>query len=626
MSTHQQQPGITLSPLELLEQRSRRLATKINEKAPTSKDQNKPPASSKSEHHESKDNGDNSNEINSNSDEDDTPSDNFHNILRRKISRKPSTASIASLGSILSSFRLSSIPVLDSNDLTPTTSRTSVAPSRNRHYSQQDITQDIYIQQPQSSQPRTSTSTLTGRNHDNTHHLSSPPLSSIQHQQQTSGHQSRRPHFPSFSSSKRSSTHSLIHPHTDIENNERSRLSLSPPPLQAPFYPETPSQNQRPVMPRSYNSTNSITTQSHYSPYGTSKLKASNSQVNISTNSVNYSSPVSSPPLNGISSSINLPKQRQTSASSSSSSSSSNTAKLTSSIPSKNKSQGHRTHSTGSLSNIDSHLHQHHSHPISEFDLLKEKSLNGVLTLEEHVTLGIYYHEEGNLRESSYHWQHAAFQGDMTAMLLYGLALRHGWGIRKNPEAAVSWLKKAIQPILNNYSLEDVLNDEDIAQKFEKYVESSLNNEPKNEKTAATVDPKNNHTEGGAALHSTNSNQLSSRMVVPHSDSGKVKKAQVALALYELGMCYVNDKEEDLALRCFELAGTLGDADALSEAAQLWMKNGPKGRKKDIQRAAKLYRMAADRGANVVANSWIYKDKYMKEENSKSKSSTKKKK
>jgi TPR repeat protein len=217
----------------------------------------------------------------------------------------------------------------------------------------------------------------------------------------------------------------------------------------------------------------------------------------------------------------------------------------------------------------------------SEFEVLRMKSLNNSLTLEEHVSLGIYYHESGNLREASYHWQNASFHGDTTGMLLYGLALRHGWGIKQNPVEAFKWLRKAIGPAIEKESLETALKN-DLGQALQ---DKLLAKDP-------------------AAMGSRGA-----------PGQNKFKKARIAAAMYELGMCYLNswgtEKDEEMALHCFELAGNMGDCDALCEAASMWMKNGPKGRKKDLQRAAKLYRTAGEKGANMVSNSWIYKDKYM---------------
>ncbi|ANB14389.1 Dsf2p [Sugiyamaella lignohabitans] len=191
------------------------------------------------------------------------------------------------------------------------------------------------------------------------------------------------------------------------------------------------------------------------------------------------------------------------------------------------------------------------------------------MTVEDHVTIGIAYHESGDLREASYHWQHAAFKGDHTAMLLYGLSLRHGWGMRQNPTEAVQWLRKAMESTI----AEGMFKDGD--------------------------------------FHKSNVSKEGSE------DSGKVKKAHIGLALYELGMSYLHswgiEKDETMALKSFELAGQFGDADALCEAAALYMHNGPKGRKKDLMKAAKLYRKAGELGANMVGQSWVYKDKYMED-------------
>lgn len=205
------------------------------------------------------------------------------------------------------------------------------------------------------------------------------------------------------------------------------------------------------------------------------------------------------------------------------------------------------------------------------------------MTLEDHVSAGIALHERGNLREASYHWQYSAFKGDHTAMLLYGLAIRHGWGMRKNPSEAVKWLRKAM--------------------------ESSINDTNGNSETP---------------VFDLNSKSGALPSIIPTDDGdGKLKKAHIGLALYELGMSYLHswgtEKDEDMALKAFEMAGSLGDSDALCEAAGLYMKSGPKGRKKDLQKAARLYREAADKGANMIGQSWIYKDKYMGEDKKKKK-------
>ncbi|CAN6652276.1 hypothetical protein TRVA0_025S02014 [Trichomonascus vanleenenianus] len=207
------------------------------------------------------------------------------------------------------------------------------------------------------------------------------------------------------------------------------------------------------------------------------------------------------------------------------------------------------------------------------------------MTAEEHVTTGIDLHEKGNLREAAYHWQYAAYKNDNTAMLLYGLAQRHGWGVRKNPTEAVKWLKRAMEKSIEEF---------------------------------AAKSPTSPTSEGGDL-----SRDMSwIKSILAEEEPTSKKKAHIGLALYELGMSYLHswgtEKDEVMALKSFEMAGALGDADALCEAAGMYMKGG-KGRKKDLQKAAQLYREAGERGANMVGQSWIYKDKYMDDKKKKKK-------
>lgn len=92
----------------------------------------------------------------------------------------------------------------------------------------------------------------------------------------------------------------------------------------------------------------------------------------------------------------------------------------------------------------------------------------------------------------------------------------------------------------------------------------------------------------------------------------KSHRAQFALAIYELGISHLNgwgvEQDKPLALRCFEIAGNWGDADALTEAGFCYAEGI--GCKKNLRKAAKFYRLAAEKGVSMVGNSWIYKDKY----------------
>ncbi|KAK9491836.1 hypothetical protein V1508DRAFT_405253 [Lipomyces doorenjongii] len=98
----------------------------------------------------------------------------------------------------------------------------------------------------------------------------------------------------------------------------------------------------------------------------------------------------------------------------------------------------------------------------------------------------------------------------------------------------------------------------------------------------------------------------------------KESKAQLGVAMYELGVSYLNSwgvaKDESMAMTCFELGAQLGDPDAMYELAALCCRNGL-GHKKDLHKAAALYREAADKGVSTVGNCWIYKEKYLRPRN-----------
>ncbi|KAK5713505.1 hypothetical protein LTR15_011205 [Elasticomyces elasticus] len=200
---------------------------------------------------------------------------------------------------------------------------------------------------------------------------------------------------------------------------------------------------------------------------------------------------------------------------------------------------------------------------------LHQKSLSAELTPEEHLEVGIQAHSAGELSKSTYHLRLAANSGLPTAMLLYALACRHGWGMRANQEDGVMWLRKAI----DTAGLEVI------------DVESTISKASRSPKP----DP------------------------VAEAAERRKRKAQFALAVYELGISYMNGwgcpKDKPLAVRCYEVAGSWGDADALAEAGFCYTQGV--GCKKDLKKAAMLYRKAAVLGMSMAGNSWIYKAKYM---------------
>lgn len=131
------------------------------------------------------------------------------------------------------------------------------------------------------------------------------------------------------------------------------------------------------------------------------------------------------------------------------------------------------------------------------------------MSAEEHLAKGIECHENGSLNESTYHLRYAARQNNPTAMLLYALACRHGWGMRANQKEGVEWLRKAAE-----------------------YASIEIADEEEQVKEGKHVD----------------------------SVERRTRKASFALSIYELGVSHMNgwgiEQDKSLALRCFEIAGS----------------------------------------------------------------------
>lgn len=191
------------------------------------------------------------------------------------------------------------------------------------------------------------------------------------------------------------------------------------------------------------------------------------------------------------------------------------------------------------------------------------------MSAEQHLEEGIQCHKSGSLSKSTYHLRLAARGGLPTAMLLYALACRHGWGMRASQTEGMFWLKKAV----DSSSINLILNDKSLAS-------------PDTTKNPAS------------ALTPTTAASLT-------KSDGK-RDASFALAVYELGMSYMNGwgtaKDKVLALRCFEIASAWGDCDALAEAGFCYTEGV--GAKKDLKKAAGYYRRAAEGGMSMAGNSW----------------------
>ncbi|KAH8732962.1 hypothetical protein GQ44DRAFT_12420 [Phaeosphaeriaceae sp. PMI808] len=172
---------------------------------------------------------------------------------------------------------------------------------------------------------------------------------------------------------------------------------------------------------------------------------------------------------------------------------------------------------------------------------------------EENIQEAIRLHEKGNLEASTALFGRLAdpaSHNNALAQVLYGLALRHGWGITTDATQAVHYLSMA------------------------------ASNSAEVEKLALGAGMK----KGGAA------------------------KGELVLAMYELANCFRNGwgikKDPAAAKQYYETAANLGDTDAMNEVA--WCYTEGFGTKKDKFKAAQFLRLAESKGNKTLGNTWAF--------------------
>ncbi|KDN41855.1 hypothetical protein K437DRAFT_295478 [Tilletiaria anomala UBC 951] len=217
--------------------------------------------------------------------------------------------------------------------------------------------------------------------------------------------------------------------------------------------------------------------------------------------------------------------------------------------------------STPSFATDSSTVKSSQSSMLRDPDALAKRSQLGADTktgpavAEEYLSQGITYHEQGDMSRSAFYFERSAKAegGCVVGMCMWGMALREGWGARKDPRKGFEWIQMA---------------------------------------AARAGKMSNNPTRSEGEL--------------------KAIKSELKLSVYELGKCYCygwgTKMDKQTALEYFELAAKLGDVDAQAEAGALY--TAGKGCKKDLKKAAMYYRLAEKQGYDTVGLSWIWKDKY----------------
>ncbi|SPN97071.1 uncharacterized protein DNG_00587 [Cephalotrichum gorgonifer] len=177
--------------------------------------------------------------------------------------------------------------------------------------------------------------------------------------------------------------------------------------------------------------------------------------------------------------------------------------------------------------------------------------------IDADIQRAIKAHEDGDLVASTRLFGQLADPNGANnplSQVLYGLALRHGWGCEPDADAAVHYLSKAAS---NSAAVEQMA------------LQAGLK-------------------KGGAA------------------------KGELVLAIFELANCFRHGwgiaVDPVAAKQYYETAANLGDTDAMNEVA--WCYNEGFGCKKDRYAAARYYRLAEKNGNKIIGNSWIWKEKY----------------
>lgn len=176
---------------------------------------------------------------------------------------------------------------------------------------------------------------------------------------------------------------------------------------------------------------------------------------------------------------------------------------------------------------------------------------------EVNIQEAIRLHESGNLESSTAMFSKLADPNgpnNALSQVLYGLALRHGWGCETDPSRAIQYLSYA----------------------------------------------------------ACNSADVESLALGAGMKKGGVAKGELVLAMYELANCFRNGwgikKDPVAAKQYYETAANLGDTDAMNEVAWCYLEGF--GTKKDKFQAAQFLRLAETKGSKTLGNTWIWKDKY----------------
>ncbi|GME78905.1 unnamed protein product [Ambrosiozyma monospora] len=180
------------------------------------------------------------------------------------------------------------------------------------------------------------------------------------------------------------------------------------------------------------------------------------------------------------------------------------------------------------------------------------------------VAMAIALRKSGQSKEAAYQLQIASNQENREAMLLYGLSLRYGYGVKKDLDVSFLWICKAASI--------------DSRKKYEFKIDPKILLTKANKKALPTVEP-------DCSIY------------------------------FEIGQAFLNGwgctRNVKQGVEFIEKSGSLGYSDAMCEAGMLWASKKRNSLKKDMKRAAAWFRLADLSGAELIGSDWIYNKKYM---------------
>ncbi|ODV89863.1 hypothetical protein CANCADRAFT_43570 [Tortispora caseinolytica NRRL Y-17796] len=225
-------------------------------------------------------------------------------------------------------------------------------------------------------------------------------------------------------------------------------------------------------------------------------------------------------------------------------------------------------HRSSSLSPPPRRLHVSKQPSLSELTKLELSNIGSShtrleLSSSDYVKAGTNLFDRGDMRDAAYHFRCAAERSSVAGSVLYGLCLQNGWGVKKDKNEAFKWVQTAVK------LCETGADGYEQGISAPRFVQKTAGAKPRTYKT---------------------------------------------LALSELANMYRNGwgckTDEEAAMKILIQSGSEGDAQSYAQAADICAVSTPR-RKKDLKRAARLYRLAESMGHKTVGTSWIYKEKYM---------------